>query len=990
MSIFKATFKPYISRQINTRQNLLKQPGSRGPSLQKYVSGKAPWMKMTSLVNYQDSIDLAKKYVLMGGTLVPKPGDDTNSLFGMRAGINSNHGAYGSNLGDRQYGIVPMPGIASVEIKSKSAYGSLREATVKYYAWDKKQQDELSILFQTPGYPVILEWGWSMYLDTFVEGEEYNAIGDPQSIKAAASDFVIKTTIPTTIDCFASDIKPTAVYDQLEKLRHMYSGNYDGMLGYIRNFEWTIMPGGGYECTVILISIGDVLDTLKMNSFTGNSNLKGNDKDYKDEFETLLTHYASFNTEAERHRLSDVTSIDTLMSSRGLDDVIDKDIYRLTVSTTVKTNTLNANGIGINNYYISLAQLLFVINETRNLFLDGSSGNTNQEKIINIEIPLPDIKGNRGSGLCVASKYSISIDPATCLLKNSSAAIFQSHTNAGSNAVNGFLPDVSTYHTAKIDSFNKEYLYQQSTLGIIGNIYINIGKAISLYKNEQHSNNGSVYLGAYLRSILKEVSFALGSVNNFDLYVEDSTVVIIDKAYAEPPGQTGTANKFIMNMSGNDTIVRNHSIKSKIFPSQATMIAIGAGVNQNLGSVQTSTYNYMNNGLTSRLYKELTEIPNQDISGSARLEKIYTENIIKLKSIVETSILRLGTLGLEGESILGTMNTYLNTLLVKIVADTDYKAIIPISLEATIDGIGGITIGEIFTVNKDILPRQYKDRAIGFIVTGISNTINRPDWTTTLTTQICLLDQEGFKTQAENSYANVSELLGTQIGNSKSDIAEDVKKFNTIIAFLHDLYRNNLQLVPNTSGNGNFSTLDYSSALNGPPIIKIQKQQFQLVNDDINVIFIDFNNAILSEAGLIQFHDTPRYNLIKHEGSLFDAIDIKSDAVKTIVKSPNLIYYVNIKNDQIKQLLNTEIDKITSTLKTKISVDTFYLALDSYDNSGLVVPKKMNTTILLYQTPIQGTTNLLLDIFKSGYKAIDVGIPTIENAIIKGIGDIYK
>jgi hypothetical protein len=948
MSIFKATFKPYISRQINTRQNLLKQPGSRGPELQKYVSGKSPWLKMTSLVNYQGSIDLAKKYVLMGGTLVPKPDDDTNSLFGMRAGINNSHGAYGSNLGDRQYGIVPMPGIATAEIKSKSAYGSLREATVKYYAWDKKQQDELSILFQTPGYPVILEWGWSMYLDTSVEGEEYNVTADPNSIKSAASDFNIKTTVPTTIDCFASDIKPTAVYDQLEKLRHKYSGNYDGMLGYIRNFEWQLMSGGGYECTVILISIGDVLDTLKMNSFTGNSNLSGKDKDYKDEFETLLTHYATFTTEAERHVLSDVTSIDTLIVNKGLKDVIDTDTYMLSFpfGPAYKIEAKMAGAYSINNYYMSFAQLVFIINETRNLFLDGSSGNTNQEKIINIEVPLPDIKGNRGTGLCVASKYSISIDPATCLFKNSSAAIFQSHTNRGTEAQNGFLPDVSIYGMSRRGSFNKEYLYQQSTLGTIGNIYINIGKAISLYKNEQHSNNGSVYLGAYLRAILKDISFALGSVNNFDLYVEDSTVVIIDKAYAEPPDQTGTANKFVMNMAGTDTIVRNHSIKSKIFPSQASMIAIGAGVNQNLGSVQTSTYNYMNNGLTSRLYKELTEVPNQDISGSARLEKIYTDNILKLVSVVETSILRLGTLGLEGESILGTMNTYLNTLLVKVVADTDYKAIIPISLEATMDGIGGITIGEIFTVNKDILPRQYKDRAIGFIVTGISNSITRPDWTTTLTTQICLLDQEGFRAQAEASYANVQQSVGREFMRRGASIVNDIKNFNTIIAFLQDLYRDNLRLVANSSGNGNFSILDYETEIHNGAAIQIQRQQSQLVTDDLSVILGDFNIAILNEAGLVRANDTSRIHLINKVGNLIDALDDKKTGyAKIIAKSPMLIYYANIQNDEIKRLLNTEIDNITANIHTKLVVNTFYLDISSYDSGGLFTPIKLSTVI---------------------------------------------
>ena len=69
-------------------------------------------------------------------------------------------------MGDRTYGVRPMPGITNVEIKSKSAYGSLREAIVTFYAWDKKQLEDLEKLYMRVGYYVLLEYGWSMYLDT--------------------------------------------------------------------------------------------------------------------------------------------------------------------------------------------------------------------------------------------------------------------------------------------------------------------------------------------------------------------------------------------------------------------------------------------------------------------------------------------------------------------------------------------------------------------------------------------------------------------------------------------------------------------------------------------------------------------------------------------------------------------------------------------------------------------------------------------------------
>ena len=260
MSIFKATFKDYIAKQIEARQNLLNSHGTRPLDVQKYVSAKSPWIKMTSFVDYGDpkkgitpNKDLAKQYVLMGGTLYPDPKDTTDTSFKLRSGILAKDSAYGTNLGsgttnkvNLQYGIRPMPGITSVNIKSKSAYGSLREAVVKFYAWDVKQLEDLLILYMRPGYPVLLEWGNSIYID--------NTNGK------------VKSFDTPTINCFQENLTQEAIYAALEKYRKKLSGNYDGMLGLIRNYETSMLPNGGFECTTTLISIGDVIDSIKMNS----------------------------------------------------------------------------------------------------------------------------------------------------------------------------------------------------------------------------------------------------------------------------------------------------------------------------------------------------------------------------------------------------------------------------------------------------------------------------------------------------------------------------------------------------------------------------------------------------------------------------------------------------------------------------------------------------------------------------------------------------
>ena len=74
--------------------------------------------------------------------------------------------------------------------------------------------------------------------------------------------------------------------------------------------------------------------------------------------------------------------------------------------------------------------------------------------------------------------------------------------------------------------------------------------------------------------------------------------------------------------------------------------------------------------------------------------------------------------------------------------DLDFKAIIPFELEIVLDGISGLVQGQIFKIDASILPSRYHQSNIGFIITGLSHSLQDNDWTTSIKTQICLLDNE--------------------------------------------------------------------------------------------------------------------------------------------------------------------------------------------------------------------------------------------------------
>jgi hypothetical protein len=249
MSIFKETFSKPVSEQIEIRQELLV---SRKPHEISYLTSRKAWVRLTSGVNTSitdeddPSSTLAKNYILQGGALY-------NSKF--RNGIGkSGENAYSTftpSGGEHRLGLRPMPGITNIDIKSKSAYGSLREATINFVCWDIRQLEDLEILYMRPGFTALLEWGWSPYINN-----------NNKSVSVSSVETYDKFINGT---CPVGDNSLQEIYKELYSLSQKQSGNYDALIGYIKNFQWSFRPDGGYDCSTTLISFGEVLESLKIN-----------------------------------------------------------------------------------------------------------------------------------------------------------------------------------------------------------------------------------------------------------------------------------------------------------------------------------------------------------------------------------------------------------------------------------------------------------------------------------------------------------------------------------------------------------------------------------------------------------------------------------------------------------------------------------------------------------------------------------------------------
>lgn len=268
MAIIGEELPDYVINQINRRQSL---HGSgvntsfRTDNQLNVLNSNTSWIKLASGVSITKAsrlveigftqtevennlrLGLAKNNILFGGTakLVDAPGRNFDKLQ-QRSGFlprdaNSSY-TYGS------YGFSPMPGIESIDVKTLNR-GSIKKATVKLKANNREQFEILDLLYMRLGYTVLLEWGNSLFID--------NQYGQKTVLRATlVEEFFFKTE---------SGGNYFDVLDKIEDKRDEYSGNYDGMVGTVSNFNWSFNIDGSYDIELTIISLGDVVESLKTN-----------------------------------------------------------------------------------------------------------------------------------------------------------------------------------------------------------------------------------------------------------------------------------------------------------------------------------------------------------------------------------------------------------------------------------------------------------------------------------------------------------------------------------------------------------------------------------------------------------------------------------------------------------------------------------------------------------------------------------------------------
>ena len=249
-------FDPYVNDQIIARQTL-HGSNNRDSNQLRYLNGRNAWVKLASgCILLPSRLNLLKGNPIVDAARNAKDLAKSNVLFNglsnfetdpaqQRFGITGKDRAYGVG-GTDQFGYSPMPGIIDMDFKCLNR-GSIKKATLNIKAHNKNQFDVIDVLYMRLGYSVLLEWGYDKYLD---------------------NKGVVKNTEETLIDKWfwsQNESSYKKVFPKIFDYRKKYNGNYDAAFGIISNFSWTFEADGTYNIKIDIISLGDIIESLKVN-----------------------------------------------------------------------------------------------------------------------------------------------------------------------------------------------------------------------------------------------------------------------------------------------------------------------------------------------------------------------------------------------------------------------------------------------------------------------------------------------------------------------------------------------------------------------------------------------------------------------------------------------------------------------------------------------------------------------------------------------------
>ena len=644
-------FEDYVQNQITVRQNKLGNT-TYDDDLLTYTTSKDSWLRLSSAVNVsEDKLSelpnipssitpengLAESYVLFGGANnITKSSKPKGGLINTYTDSILANASYGFDS-TATYGLTPLPGITSFNIKPKNN-GSIVEGEIKIKCYNIQQFDHIESLYLRLGYTLLLEWGHTIY---------YTNNGTLETQITDNTDSVLRQFIKGEK---GTDPDPQShILKEISKAREKASGNYDAILGRVTNFDWNVTPTGEYEISISVISPGSVIESLSISTVLPNFKLK-EEKEGEDntgivdpiESTTIGRILASFkkslNEDASWVGRNTVGLTETPLGkvdenrTESLDGynfqyyLLPKPLTNENVKLNVKlsvgyyTNPIpknipNREIVSIEPYsydsesgddesdrvfYIKFGALLRII---QNFLLLYNTTEPNNPPIISIDWDYDDNKCFLPIDNLFSSNPSICAIPSR--FKNS---FEQKGWFSGTNTRK--ISFTALNNVLGTDFFGEDnYTYN------FMHIYLGIDNLYSILRNNINSE-GDLALIDFLTAICTGINSSLSNQTEFSPFVDTDTNVlhIVNKRNSDKILKIpSTPSKFQIGYLHNNgseglagievgSFVKDVSIKSTIPPNFATQIAIGAQANsENAPSTNSQPFTNWNKGYTDRI-----------------------------------------------------------------------------------------------------------------------------------------------------------------------------------------------------------------------------------------------------------------------------------------------------------------------------------------------------------------------------------------------------